>query len=138
MTLSETLLSLSIAGILATFAAPQARRGLDGLQVRAAREAVFGAAVRTRALALARGGASLLVDAEQRTATVTSAAGIPLTHLSLAEFDVDIAADGAAPVITLAYDGRGLGRMASRTVHFRKGAAHAALTFSSYGRVRRW
>lgn len=138
MTLSETLLSLSIVGILATFAAPPARRGLHGLQVRAAREAVFGAAVRTRAAALARGGASLVLDAEQRTATVTSAAGTQVYQLSLAEFDVDIATDGSASLITLPYDGRGLGRMTSRTVHFRKGGAHAALTFSSYGRVRRW
>lgn len=138
MTLSELLLALSIAGVLAMLAVPPARRTLDALHVRAAREAVFGAAVRTRSVALAQGGADLVIDVQQRTASVAAATGLLAATVSVAEYDVAITSDAFSSPITIHYDGRGIGRVASHTLRFQRGDAEAGLTFSSYGRVHRW
>lgn len=138
MSIAELTLTLTVAGVLTGLAAPIARRGLDALQVRAAREAVFAAATRTRSVALAHSGASLILDTARRTATVSTARLDAVVVMPLAQFDVDILTDAATATITLTYDGRGIGRMASRTIRFRRGQAEAGLTFSSYGRARRW
>jgi type II secretory pathway pseudopilin PulG len=138
-TLSELLFALTIAAILCTIALPSARRGLDGLQVRTARESAFGIAMRTRALALARGGAELVVDLDQRSISAVDVNGIQTDLVQISAPDVAMLTDGApGNRIVLRYDAHGLGRMASRTLRFRKGSAEAGLTFSSYGRVRRW
>lgn len=137
--LTEMLLVLSILGICIALAATPARSGLDALRVRSAREAVFGMATRTRALAIARGGADLVIDLHAATATVVDASGAIADRMTLAPARIGIAVDGSAPArVILRYDGIGIGRMASRTVRFTKGSAEAGLTFSSYGRIRRW
>lgn len=135
--LTELLLTLTIISIMATLAVPQARHGLDALYVRSAREAVFGVATQARALAIARGGADLVIDADALTASAVDAAGVEAARAQLGSYRVEIAADGARRIV-LHYDARGIGRMTSRTVQLRRGAALAGLTFSSYGRVRRW
>lgn len=138
MSIAELTLTLTVAGILAGLATPVARRGLDALKVRAAREAFFAAAARTRSVALAHSGASLIFDTARRTATISTARRNAVIELPLSQFDVEILTDASNPTITLTYDGRGIGRMASRTIRFRRGRAEAGLTFSSYGRARRW
>lgn len=137
MSFTELLIVLCLAAILMMFALPTARSGMDVVRVRAAREAAFGMATRTRSVARARGGADIIFDLERRTAEIVASDGVVVTTASFAAFDVAIASDDAARV-TLRYDARGLGRMASRTVHFVRGNARAGLTFSAYGRVRRW
>jgi len=125
-----------LLGIMTTVAAPAARDGLDGLRVRHAREATFALATRTRAVALERGGADLVLDLEARDARVEDRDG---TVIAAARFaDCAVTVPGTRGIVRLSYDARGLGRMASRTVQFERGRAHAGLTFSAYGRVRRW
>ena len=137
MSLTELLLAITLTAILLLLAVPSARKGMDTVRVRAARETAFGLALRTRSVALARGGAEIVFDVERRTAEVVARDGVVVTSASFAEFDVDIASDDI-PRITMRYDARGIGRMASRTVRFVRGDAQAGVTFSSYGRVRRW
>jgi Tfp pilus assembly protein FimT len=137
MTFMELLIVLCLTAILMMFALPTARSGMDVVRVRAAREAAFGMATRTRSVALARGGADIVFDIDRRTAEIIASDGVVVTTASFADYDVAIASDDASRVM-LRYDARGIGRMASRTVHFVRGNARAGLTFSSYGRVRRW
>ena len=104
----------------------------------AARDAAFGVAVRSRMTALAHAGADFVVDFSAETASIVNAAGSTVVTASLADHDVDIYATGSPPRVILHYDSRGIGRMAGQTVRFRRGSAEAGLTFSAYGRVRRW
>lgn len=137
MSLTELLLVLCIMSIMLMLAAPAARDGMDSVRVRAARETAFGLAARARSVALARGGADIVFDLTDETAAIVASDGVVVTTASFSEYDVDVASDNAARIV-LSYDARGIGRMASRTVHFARGNAEAGLTFSSYGRVRRW
>ena len=138
MTLAESLLALTIVGILGALAVPEARRGLDTVKVRGARETAFGVAARTRTVALAHGGADFVVDLNGKSASIVNAAGSTIATVSFADYGIDILAAGATARVVLHYDSRGIGRMASQTLRFRRGDAEAGLTFSSYGRVRRW
>jgi type II secretory pathway pseudopilin PulG len=134
--LLELIIALTLLAILATLSLPGARHGLDGLRVRQAREATFALATRARAVALERGGANLILDLAGSGARVEAADSVIVAAARFAECDILVA--GATGTVTLTYDARGLGRMASRTVRFECGRAQAGLTFSSYGRVRRW
>ena len=136
MQLTEILLVLSLLAIAATMAVPRAGHGLDAIKVRNARETAFGLASQTRAVALGRGGAQLIFDLEKERARVTDAAGAVIAEAAFPDCDVDAAESPATVVLT--YDAHGLGRMTSRTIRFRRGKAAAGLTFSAYGRVRRW
>ncbi|MGQ0815136.1 MAG: hypothetical protein ACT4O1_11805 [Gemmatimonadota bacterium] len=136
MTLTEILLVLTLLAIATLLALPGARHSLDAIAVRSARETAFGLATQTRATALARGGAQFILEPRAGTATVVDAAGAVVARAVFR--DIRIEAGESSSRIVLGYDARGLGRMASRTIHFRRGAATAGLTFSSYGRVRRW
>ena len=138
MTLTETLLTLTIIGISVTLAVPRVRHGLDSMKVRAAREAAFGIATQTRTVALARTGADFVVDINAENASIVDAAGVTVATTNLAQYDVDILATGSPGLVTLHYDSHGIGRMAGQTLRFRRGSAEAGLTFSAYGRVRRW
>jgi type II secretory pathway pseudopilin PulG len=136
MSLTELLLALCIMAILLVLAAPAARNGMDVVNVRAARETAFALATRTRSVAQARGGAKIVFDAAARSAQVIASDGVIVETASFAQYDVEIL-DAPLPIV-LRYDTRGLGRMASRTIRFVRGEAEAGLTFSAYGRVRRW
>ena len=52
-------------------------------------------------------------------------------------FGVTVDVGGSTPVARLAFDGLGIGRIASRTVVLERGAASAGVVVSSYGRVAR-
>jgi len=122
--------------ILLLLGVPTARTGLDIVNVRAARETAFALATRTRSVALARGGAEIVFDSASRKAQVIASDGVIVETASFTDYDIEL--QGASPPIVLRYDTHGIGRMASRTIRFARGDAEAGLTFSSYGRVRRW
>jgi Tfp pilus assembly protein FimT len=138
MTLTESCIALTLLGFLGTLAAPGAQHGMNVVKVRSAREAVFGIVTRTRTIAIAQGGADLVVDASEKTASVVNAAGTVIHTTSLTSYGVELSADGSSSRVTIRYDARGIGRMASRTLRFRRGNVEAGLTVSAYGRVRRW
>ncbi len=126
-------------GIALAIAAPAVRRTIDRHAVRAARNAVAMELARTRLLARAHGGATLVLDARRglsltRTANGTGLADpVPVFDVYHARIDL-----GGADSAVVTYDRLGLGRMANRSVRLVRGDAAARLTISAYGRVRLW
>ncbi len=137
-TLFELLITLCLLGVVLSIGAPPMRTTMHAMAVRAARESVFGAFVRARAIALQQGGAGIELSAQQDRITVRSISGVIAYELLLGRQDVDLQVDGNIDPVILRYDAHGLGRMMSRTVTFAAGDARAGLTVSSFGRVRRW
>lgn len=141
ITLVELVFALSLLGILIGIAYPQLRSGLDRLAVRGARDALHAGVARARAAAIARGGASLVVELEAGRYRVRDASGreiAPPVEFG-PQYRVEVRTDGAAvDSVVLRFDGRGLGRLANRTFRLRRGRAEARLTLSNYGRPRRW
>ncbi len=138
-TLLELVATLALLAVLVGLAQPPLERALAWARVRTARDLVAMATARTRALAVARGGAALVLDL--RTARAWIEAGDTCTPPEAIGDDrrLRLIADGAAgDTVRIAYDGTGLGRLAGRTLRFRSGTAEARLTVSAYGRVRAW
>lgn len=139
-TLLELMITLCLLGILLGAAIPPVDRGLDRLAVLAARDEL-GAGIRTaRAAAGAHGGAAMVLDVAYSRYVIVGAAGDTVGRpVDLGErHGVTLHVPGTTNLITLTFDGLGIGRMASRTVSVRRGVAEARLTVSAYGRVRCW
>lgn len=143
-TLLEALVAIAIVGVLAAIAAPSARRATDLAAVRAARDATATLLSRARSEATARGGAHLSIDLASSRLVVRSgrpgAGGDAIASFDLRErFGVRVESGGVSTgTVSLTYDAYGIGRVASRSLRFRRGPADAGLTVSSYGRVLRW
>lgn len=152
-TLIELAIVLTLIAILLTVATPPLRRGADAVAARGARDALAAAVAQTRALAVARGGAALIVDPDRTRYRIEAPPGQPTAPpVDLgARYRVRLTLDDGSAVggagrsggaardpITLSFDPRGLGRMTNRTVHLWRGDARASLTLSAYGRPRRW
>lgn len=132
----ELIVVLALLGLLLGIAAPNALRWRDLLAVRAARDELAAGLATTRATATAAGGAALVLDVstgaywivtEGRTGRVTDVGG-----------RYGVGMEGADGLVEIRYDALGIGRLASRTLRFRRGRAEAGLVVSAYGRVRRW
>ena len=127
----------SLTALLLAAGIPAARRSLDRMAVVGARESLVGLVVRTRAEALQRGGATLLVDPSVGRVRVQSGTTI-VDSLDLdAAFGVEVDIGTPARTAQLRFDGLGIGRVASRTIALRRGSAEAGIVVSSYGRVTR-
>jgi prepilin-type N-terminal cleavage/methylation domain-containing protein len=140
-TLPELLVALSILAILATMTMPRVSRALDVYATRAARDALAGAIGRARVLAIARGSATVRLDAQAGMLHMQAPTGaLPADDLPLgALFRVTCELDGnPAAVVTLNFDALGIGRFSNYTLRCHRNAAEAYLTLSSYGRPRRW
>ena len=137
-TLPELLIVLSIASIALALAMPSFLHAIDLLSVRAARETLLAAAFRTRTLALARGGAELVID-ENGTATI-HAAGARVDSMNLTQrYRVSIQLENSARSrSSVRYDLLGVGRLAGLTVRLQRRSAEAGISFSAYGRPRVW
>ncbi len=140
-TLLELLVALALLAILAALAYPPLRRGLDRLAVRSARDALAAGVARTRAVAISRGGATLLVDVAGARFWIEAVDGdtvaVPVDLGRQYGVRIEVAGSTSAP-IALAFDARGLGRLVNRTFSVRRGSAEAGLTLSTYGRPRPW
>ncbi|HET9947475.1 MAG TPA: hypothetical protein VFQ22_00990 [Longimicrobiales bacterium] len=135
-TLVEMTLVLLLLGLTTASVAPGARRWRDRAAVLSAREAVIGLLAQARLAAVERGGASVRLSADGDRAELV-AGGVVLRAADLgAELGVDLQL-GASVAAELRYDALGIGRMASRTLQFRRGDQAATLVVSSYGRARR-
>lgn len=140
-TLLEVALVLSILGALLGISYSPLRRGLDTIAVRGARDALGTGVARARMAAVARGGASLVVDLEGARFWVEAAAGDTVgAPVDLAaRYGVRLATEGAAAErVSLRFDALGIGRVTNRTFHLSRGRAEARLTLSAYGRPRPW
>lgn len=128
---------MAVLTVAAGIAFPLFRGAVDGLHVRAAREAAIAFVARARAEARAHGGAELRIEQETATLEIVRADSVR-ARLSLAtQHGVEIAVGGDEDVVDLRFGPRGLGKVASRTIEIRKGRAEHAIVISSYGRVTR-
>ncbi len=138
-TVVELIVVLALVGLLLGLAAPPVERALAWARVRGARDVVVMETARARALAVARGGAQLVLDLPRARAWIEAADTATPPESVGDERRLTLTAEGATgDTVRIAYDGLGLGRMAGRTLRFRSGSAEARLTISGYGRVRAW
>ena len=140
-TLPELLVVFAILAIVATMTMPRVGRALDIYATRAARDAMAAAIGRARALAIARGSATVFLDAAAGTLRVQAPTGVsPSDDLDLSSlFRVTCELDGnPAALVTLNFDALGIGRFSNHTLRCHRNGAEARLTLSSYGRPRRW
>jgi prepilin-type N-terminal cleavage/methylation domain-containing protein len=141
-TLIELLIVLALLALAIGLAYPGARAASDAWAVRAARDAVGAVLAGTRAAALTRGGAEvLLVPVDGSVLTRSGAEDAPprpQLHLGR-DWRVALSSPGfSGDTIAIRYDAIGIGRIANRTLRFERGRAVAGLTVSAYGRVRPW
>lgn len=140
-TLLELMVALALLALVIGLAYPAARAAADVWAVRAARDATASLLAATRVAAIAHRGAELLIVPQHGSILMrTRMDPRPRVRLVLAEtWRVSVSSPGfGGDTISIRYDALGLGRVASRTLRFRRGAAAAGLTVASYGRVRRW
>lgn len=141
LTLIELAATLLLLGILAALALPPLASARNTIAATAARDAFAAIVARARIEALHAGGASVVLHQGSGRALIETARGPVGDSVAIAHtFGVGVSADGAAPgsAVTVSFDAFGVGRVASRTFRFRRGAAEARLSLSSYGRSRRW
>jgi hypothetical protein len=139
-TLVDVVVVLAILSIVSGMAAPRLGAARDGWAAAAARDATIAIVAKARTQAMARGSARLIVDPVSSVIRLESPIGVVVgeaLHIGR-EWGVAVAVDRASGVVGIDFDGLGLGRLASRTLRFRRGAAEARLSLSTYGRPRRW
>ncbi|HSJ12951.1 MAG TPA: prepilin-type N-terminal cleavage/methylation domain-containing protein [Longimicrobiales bacterium] len=138
-TLLELALVLCIAGILVLLATPPLDRARDLVATRAARDYVLTQLALARALAPAHAGAEVVLDTVAARLSVRSPGRVHESTSLRERFGVGVELSGqSSGSVALRFDGMGLGRMASRTVTFRRGRAQAHVSISAYGRARPW
>ncbi|MGH7443938.1 MAG: pilus assembly FimT family protein [Longimicrobiales bacterium] len=137
-TLIELAAVLAAVGIALAIAAPILSGTLDGLAVRAARDATVAELARARLLARLHGGAMVVLDATGGAVWIEAEGdtlGTPIDLSGQYHASLDLSGDSRAVIV---YDRLGLGRLANRTIRLVRGDADARLTVSAYGRVRAW
>ena len=130
LTVALTLMGMGLGVLL-----PAARMQQDRMAVLAAREAVIAQIARARREARASGGA--VVQLRRVGSRVWIEAGVVAADTLGLEDRFGVRMESGAAAATIAFDALGVGRLASRTLVFSRGAAHAGVTVSAYGRVRR-
>ena len=136
-TVLELAVALLILGVLLSLVGPLQASLRDRFSVWQARERTVGLVTRARAEALTWGGARLVVreSPAQLRVEAEDTVLVVLGPEELAGVALGVSGSGGSAI--LAWDGLGVGRIASRTLRFRRGEAEARLILSSYGRVRR-
>lgn len=138
LTIVELLLFLALLSLGTASLLPVVRHQRDRLAVAGAREAVAGAIARGRSDARARGGATVVIRVSPPGARVEwEEGGAAVLEADLRPFGVEVDLGKGVTEARLRYDALGVGRVASRTVVFRRGRAEGALVVASYGRVSR-
>ncbi len=133
-TLIELTFTVMIAAVALGLAAPFGTRALDRLAARAARDTVMGFIHQTRIHARLHGGARLRILPDS---VVEVWAGDSLRARWIGK-ELHVTIDPGRPdSVNLEWDALGVGRIASRTLKFRRGNAETRLVISSLGRARR-
>ncbi|MDH5758828.1 MAG: prepilin-type N-terminal cleavage/methylation domain-containing protein [Gemmatimonadota bacterium] len=136
-TLLEMVAVLALLAVAGSELTVAARGYRDRAAVVGAREAVVGLVARARREALLRGAAAVVLSPAPVRASVQVEDSV-VAVIDLREtFLVEVDGGGSTGEVRLDFGPLGLGRVASRTLSFRRGEATTALVVSSYGRVRR-
>lgn len=138
-TILEMITALVILGSAVAFSLPAMKRQVDRTAVLGAREELAGLLHRARAEAVSLGGAKLHLVADPPAVELRAGGAL----LSRREF-LDDYGPGISMTLSrdraeaeLAFDALGIGRIASQTIRFTRGAAEAGLVVSAYGRLVR-
>lgn len=130
-------MAVALLGVLVGMGLPPLAALRDRMAVRGARESAVGLFAEARARALVAGEAVVLAT-ESPPELRVRAPGEPTSAVELtSEYGVSLDIPGPPRRAALRFDALGIGRMASRTLLFRRGSAEAGLVVSAYGRVRR-
>lgn len=135
--LLELVFALALIALGVSLLLPAARRVEERLSVVAAREELVGLVMQARGQALIHGGAVVVLEQQPARAWITAGGAIrePVDLENL--HGVELFISGGRPRVELRFDAVGLGRMAARSMTFRRGEALARLVVSAYGRIRR-
>lgn len=136
-TLSELTVMLVVVGVILALAVPGGRGLLDRIAVTTAREEIVGLVHRARAVAAASGGATLRVDLQSESISLTAADGSMHDRLLLADRGIDLSTSGSSDAVTMTWNALGWGVVASRTLVLSRGSREARVVVSSRGRVTR-
>ena len=136
--LIEIAVVLGVMTIALGIAVPGFRRALDAYRVSAGRDAIVALAGRARAVAIAHGGADLTIHGDSGFARVEAPGATPELVAIGERYGVQLTIENSTrSVVTIHYDGIGLGRFANLSLVVRRGDAQARVVFSMYGRARR-
>ncbi len=136
-TLLEVVVVLALLLVAAGVSLPALRDLRDRWAAVEAREVAAGIFARARAEAPLSGGATVTVRERPPTIAWSAPSGGGEEVDLGSRFGVAVEVAGRATIAIVDYDGLGLGRVASRTLHFRRGAADVRIVVSAYGRAAR-
>lgn len=134
--LLESLVVVSVLGVLALVGVGSARSQSDRLRVGAAREDVAGVFRSARVAARVHGGARVRVDRGGRVLLLTPADSV-LLQVDPNEHGVRLSLAGSRTEAEFPFTASGVGRVASATVIFSRGSIERSLVVSAQGRLRR-
>lgn len=139
-TLVDVVASLAILAIALTMGAPRLGAARDVWAADTARDAAIALITSARTEAIAHGSARVVVDPVRSELRVEAPAGVPRGDVLLTResWGVVVTVDHANTIVFIDFDGLGLGRLANRTLRFRRGGAESRVSLSTYGRPRRW
>ena len=133
--LLDLTVALTLMGLGFSFLLPAARVQKDRMAVLAAREATIARISRARREARLSGGA--VVELRRTGSRLWLEAGDLVGDTLGLEDQFGVRMEPGAASATIPFDALGVGRLASRSLVFSRGAAQARLTISAYGRLRR-
>lgn len=135
--LVSLVVGLSLLGMVLVATLPRVSGVLDQWACTAAREVLIARAERARLEAGRYGSAQLVVDPDSSRIWI-EVAGVPMDFVDLqVRYGVRLLQPAQTRPVRLRFDRLGIGRFANRTFEVGRGRAHATLTVSSYGRLRR-
>lgn len=136
-TLLEAVTVVVLVAVIVGAGGPAVQELSDRAAVSAAREALVGLVAEARVLAVARGGATVVIEQRPPAAFVLQDGGIVRSLKGRMPSAIVLDLGRNRERLVLSYDALGLGRVASATVTLRLRDTERTLVISSYGRVRR-
>jgi len=136
-TLLETLTVVVLVAMVVGAGGPTVQSLADRATVSMAREALVGLVAEARIVALARGGATVVIERRPPRASITVDGRVVRSLEEGVPTAIGLDLGRGRDRLELSYDALGLGRVASATVRLRLRDTERTLVISSYGRVRR-
>ena len=136
-TLLETLAVVVLVTVIVGAGGPTVQGLVDRATVSVAREALVGLVAEARVVALARGGATVVIERRPPGASIVVDGRVERSLGEGLPSAIGLELGRGRDRLELSYDALGLGRVASATIRLRLRDKERTLVISSYGRVRR-
>lgn len=135
-TLIELALVLAVIGVAAGVVVGPAGHVRDVLAVRSARAELSGLTAIARSTAILTGGAALVVDIPDGSASIQTLSGERVGDVRDIAARHGVSLEASSSLVRIRYDALGIGRMANAVIRIRAGNVTGTITVSTYGRVR--